>query len=254
VAWERREAGRVDAGPGDEVGPGAPRRARPVLRTSVPSARAVAGGLLVAVATLLVFVAARDDGGPTGRPVVVAARDLAPGTRLGAEDLEVAHLGLPEAWPAARRAEELVGAVTVGPLRAGELVQPGAVVDARRAPGRYELALRLPADRVVADRLGAGDRVEVLATTGQGPSARTDVVVRAALVQARSAASGGLGTDGVGVTLALEHPADVLAVAHALRSAEVTLVRATAAGDAGDADGPGTWPPPEAAGASGTAA
>jgi hypothetical protein len=99
---------------------------------------------------------------------------------------------------------------------------------------------------VVADRLRPGDRVDVLATVGTGAAARTEVVVRQALVQQRSGSSGALAGDAVAITLAVDDPAQVLAVAHALRAAEVTLVRAT--GTAVDDDGPSTWPPPAASG------
>jgi Flp pilus assembly protein CpaB len=201
----------------------------------------------VAVAALLVYVAARDGGEPAGRPVVVAARDLAPGTRLVAADLAVAHVAGGD-LAVAERPDALVGGVLLGPVQAGELVQPGLVAAGAAAPAGYEVALTLPPERVVAARLQPGDRVDVLATGGQGAAARTDVVVRGALVQGRSGGSGGgLGADGVVVVLGVQQPAEVLAVAHALRAAEVTLVRATGAPAAPDA--PASWPPAPGAGA-----
>ena len=248
----RSEHERAGGRPGPTGGPAetdprsGTRRPQPLLRRSVPSARAATGGLLVALATLLVFVALRDDGAPEGRAVVVAAHDVAPGTRLQAADLTIAHLAVPDGWGSlVTRPEDLVDAVTLSPLAQGDLVQASAVVAAASAPASYEVALTLPPDRVVADRLRPGDRVDVLATVGTGGTARTEVVVRAALVQARTSSSGGLGADAVGITLGVADPTDVLAVAHALRAAEVTLVRSTGAADG--LAGPTTWPPGAAA-------
>ena len=84
--------------------------------------------------------------------VVVARRDLDPGVRLTADDLEARAVELsPElAGATFTGPDQLVGATTLGPLAAGEVVQRGGVrsagsgsdgpqfsfpVDRERAPG-----------------------------------------------------------------------------------------------------------------------
>jgi len=240
--------GPADPRPGGG-GAGTVRRVAALRRGRVPAGRAAAGGLLVALAALLAFTAARGGGEPPGRPVVVAARDVPPGTTLTEADLALSRMALPDGWDdrVAGRAAQLVGAVTVAPLRQGDLVQASSVVAAANAPGGFEVAMALPADRAVQDRLRPGERVDVLVTFGTGAPARTDVVVRDALVQQRSVAGGRLGGDQVAVTLAVADQAQVLALTHALRAGEVTLVRATGSPTSGGEGGPVSWPPATAA-------
>ncbi|MBK9181094.1 MAG: hypothetical protein IPM45_16315 [Acidimicrobiales bacterium] len=211
-----------------------------------PSGRAVLGGLLVAVSAVGIFLAAGGRGTP-GQPYVVAARSLPPGTLLRASDLVTARLDLPRGFDGRVFADTaaLEGAVTVAPLAAGDLVQASSVV-AGAAPGSYELSLALDGDRAVDGRLAPGDRVAVVATYGTGDGAYSLTVVERALVVGVDSLDGSLGGAGSTVTLALPAAADGVAVAHAARAGEVTLLRATAA-PAGDRATPSYRPDPNPA-------
>jgi Flp pilus assembly protein CpaB len=231
----------------DAARPALPDR-RVTPRTSLPSARAVVGGLLVAVAALGTFVAYRAATGAPSTSFVVAASDIDPGTRVGPGVLRLETMRLPDSVGrgAFTDVASLEGAVALAPLREGELVQASAVVPAGAGtePSR-EFSFAVERTRALDGQLNRGERVDVLATYGSGDTARTHVVVRAALVTDVDNESGqtiGSATT-VTVTLALTSPDDVLEAAHASQVAEVTLVRATKAGDdAGELDvyaGPG---------------
>jgi hypothetical protein len=238
-------------------------------RRSLPGPRAVLGGLLVTVAALGTFLAAGGGSGEDGDHWVVATRAVDQGERLTTGDLAVEPLTLSEgvADQAFATVDELLGAVTLAPLRPGGLVQASQVVVPERAgtagappggpdadgaagadpalghpgaagPGAtpaalagHEVALRLPRAQVVDGAVNRGERVDVLATYGSGPDADTVVVVRDALVlRIGSEQQAGLGSDG-GLTLTLQVPDTdtVLALVHAKDVATVTLVRATLA-------------------------
>jgi Flp pilus assembly protein CpaB len=232
----------VEAAPGGANGEHSrgPRRIRP--RGSLPGGRAVAGGLLVAVATVGTFAAYRGaSGGPT-TSYAVAAHELRPGEVIGAGDVRLRRVDLPGALAA--RAYDgdaaLVGAIVTAPLAEGELVQRSAVAEGSGRAPMQELSFAVETERAVDGRLRPGERVDVLATYGTGTDARTQVVVRAALLAATSDGDGDLSGSTVVLTVALERSEDVLALTHAVRAGEVTVVRTT--GVAPDAE-PGRYPP-----------
>jgi Flp pilus assembly protein CpaB len=223
---------------------------RPARRpTSLPSGRALLGGLLITIAVVGTYVAvAGDDGAPRTR-WLVARHDIDAGTRLTPGDLSVAAIELPDAvarnaLPAGEATGHALpadaeGAITLAPLRAGALLQRSqllaAPVGTETAGPVHELSLRLPPERAVGGTLNRGERVDVLATYGNGVDATTIVVARDAIVtrlDREEAAS--LGDDG-GLTLSLLLPDDdtVLAATHAKDVAALTLVRATRDGEPG---------------------
>ena len=207
------------------------RRARPLRRsTPLPTARAALGGFLVAVSALGIFAtASRAAAGPTTR-FVVARADLPVGTRLTADDLRTLPMELPTTLArgrAFRSAQALVGATTVGPVREGELVQAGDVVRKRSGADELELSFAVDAARAVAGSLGAGDRIDVLATFGSGGSAYTVVVVRQALVLDAERSGNTLDRGRQLVTVALRSTDEALALTHAVNAGDVTVVRAT---------------------------
>lgn len=211
---------------------GADRPARSVRRRrGLPGSRAVVGGLLVAAAAVGLFAAASSSGDGPSRSYVVARHELAAGSRLQASDLELARM---ELAPAARsRAFEgpqpLLGATLVAPLGPGELVQSSAVVARKGDTASRELSFTLERGRV-SPGMKQGERADLLATYGTGNDAYTMVVVRQALLvvieRARTAAGD---TGPATVTVAIDDPADALALAHAVQLGKITLVRATGA-------------------------
>jgi Flp pilus assembly protein CpaB len=200
-------------------------------RRGLPGSRAVVGALLVAAAAVGLFAAAsRSAGGPT-HSYVVARADLAAGTRLQVSDLELAPM---ELAPAVRArvfdsAQPLVGATLVSPLGAGELVQSSAVVARKGDTASRELSFVLERGRV-GTGIKQGERADLLATYGTGTDAFTVVVVRQALLVAIDRPRSASGDSGpTTVTVAVDDPADALALAHALQLGKITLVRATGA-------------------------
>jgi pilus assembly protein CpaB len=147
--------------------------------------RRIAAGLLVAAALLL---AVRSPGGSSGtRPVLVAVRDLTPGSTLHASDVQVRR------WPSALvppaalntvaqvEGKVLAGAASNGePLTALRLAGPEL---ARQATGRTDAAsvpIRL-ADADVAGLLGPGQIVDVV-TVGERTSQPTVLAAGAVIL------------------------------------------------------------------------
>jgi hypothetical protein len=211
-----------------------PRRPVP-RRRGGPNGRALLGALLVTVAAVGAFALARSGMAPPTTRYAVAVRAVAPGERLGVDDLELRAVELPESLRrlAFTDPSRLVGAVTLGPLGADQLVQaPGVALDtdARTAIGaRHEVTFPVARDRVPGV-LRRGERVAVLATFGTGNDARTVVSVPDAVVLAFEADGDGIGARGTArLTLALPDAALVLDAVHATQVAEVSVVRATLA-------------------------
>jgi Flp pilus assembly protein CpaB len=128
--------------------------------------RRAAAGLLVVLALGLL---AAPSVAPAGTPVLVAARDLAPGIALGPADVAVRLLP-GELVPAGAFAEPgaVAGRQLVGGVRAGEaltdvrLLGPVAAVAAAGVPDAAGVPVRL-ADAGVAALLTPGTRVDLVA-------------------------------------------------------------------------------------------
>lgn len=214
---------------------------RRILRSRpLPGGRALLGGVLVGAALVGAVGLARSASTPPVEPVVVAAADIAPGEPLGPHNLSVRELAMPaEVLPGTYAdPDALLGTVARGYLEPGELLQPGSVVEStalqRAAAPAMEVSLRIDADRAVEGRLEAGDRVDVLATYGNGLDAVTLVVLADAPVLSVSRADGGVTSSrAVVLTLALEQRPETVALAHAVDNAEVTVVRTTTADTSG---------------------
>lgn len=207
-----------------EAAPRAPRLVR--RRRPLPNGRAVLGGFLVAVAAVGTLALGGGTGDDDLVPYVVARDDLAVGERITADDLTVARLRLPPfvAARAFRSPAGLVGAVVVGPVARGELVQAAAVVR-EEVKGRH-VSFPVESARAVDGALQPGEAVDVLVTYGTGESASTAVVARGARVVRIRRPSGTL-SDGrqVVVTLSVETDEHAAALAHASSAGTVTIVR-----------------------------
>lgn len=200
-------------------------------RRGLPGSRAVVGGLLVAAAAVGLFAAASTTGDGPAHSYVVARHELPAGTRLQASDLELAPM---ELAPAVRTrafdsAQPLLGATLIAPLGPGELVQSSAVVARKADSASRELTFTLERGRV-GSGIKQGERADLLATYGTGGDAQTVVVVRQALLVAIERARTSSGDTGPAtVTVAVDDPADALALGHAIQLGKITLVRATGA-------------------------
>jgi pilus assembly protein CpaB len=136
--------------------------------------RRAAAGLLVVLALGLL---AAPSVAPAGTPVLVAARDLAPGVALGPADVAVRLLP-GELVPAGAFAEPgaVAGRQVVGGVRAGEaltdvrLLGPVAAVAAAGVPDAAGVPVRL-ADAGVAALLTPGTRVDLVAAGAEDAGA-----------------------------------------------------------------------------------
>jgi Flp pilus assembly protein CpaB len=197
-------------------------------RRPLPGARAVVGGLLVAVAVVGTFATVARSNDDRRVPLVVARADLAVGDRIGAEDLAVARLDVPPFLRARafRAAAELVGATVLGPVARGELVQASMVSRKGASPAGLQVSFPVEAARAVDGTLRQGESVDVLVTYGQGETATTKVVARRARVARTRTPGGVLGDDRTLVlTLGVATSEDAAAVAHAANAGEITVVR-----------------------------
>lgn len=214
----------VDGDVATEQGGSPPRRvvARPA---GIPGARAVVGGLLVALAGVGTFVSWQQASGPPDRSYAVAARTLRPGDPVTADAVRFEPIDLPGSVASAafQAPADLEGRVLVAPVAEGELLQRGVVSDQGDATAAAEVSLTLVRERAVDGRLQAGDTVDVYATHGDG----TSLVAEAVRVVAVSEAGGSFGGREVTVTLALTDQSGRVPVIHAARAGEVTLVRTT---------------------------
>ena len=133
------------------------------LRT--PTARRIAAGALVVLAAI---AALRADPQRDHVDVVVAARDLMPGTRLGAADVELRRLPASAAPDGSQYDPATVsGAMLAGPARRGEVLTDVRLLGPRLAettagPDARLVPLRL-ADPALLDLIRPGDVVDVLA-------------------------------------------------------------------------------------------
>ncbi|MGH8884805.1 MAG: RcpC/CpaB family pilus assembly protein [Egibacteraceae bacterium] len=228
----------ASSGPIAQSGPGSPEEiARPLRRRGgLPSGRAVVGGLLVILAAVGVFAAYTQATAAPRTRWVVAKRDVQIGQRITAGDLGLIAIDLPAPMHprvfAESGARSLVGAVAIAPIARAELVEAS---DVRRAEAGLivpeEISFPVSADRAVSGTLQPGERVDVLATYGGQDRSYTLAVVRRALLLRVNRGGGGLeSANAVVLTLGLDKPDEASAIAHAVNSGKVIVVRTTAAG------------------------
>ena len=220
-----------------------PRRLEPTPRRRIerprrlPGGRAVVGGLLVALAGVGTLVAWQQASGTPDARYAVAARALRPGEALAAGDVRLVPVDLPRgvAGGAFRDADAVAGRVPLGPIAEGELVQVGALSEPGSAVPTAEVSFALARDRALDGRLASGDLVDVFVTVDAGTSLVAERVQVVAVTD--GGASFATGAE-LTVTLALTDPAVRDDLIQAVRAGEVTLVRATHAGEASSGAGP----------------
>jgi len=196
-------------------------------RTGLPGARAIVGGLLVAVAGVCTFVAWQQASGPADRSYAVAARPIHPGELLTADDIRFEPIELPAELSAAAftDASGVEGRVALGPIGDGELVQLGQVSDPGQARPAAELSFSIARDRAVDGRLRSGDLVDVFVTDDSGTTAVAEGVQ---IIDAAERGGGSFASTGeLTITVTITDPALREPLIQAVREGEVTLVRST---------------------------
>lgn len=203
-------------------------------RRALPSGRALVGAFLVTVAALGAFVvAAGGDEGPT-TSFLVTSRDLRAGDTITPADVRFEPMTLSSelAGRALNSTDGLDGAVVLRDFRAGELIDVADVIagverDDDDDGGIHEITIGIPLERTPSS-LVVGDRVTILATADD----TTRVAVEDARVLEVDRRPDQIGSSGRGVlTLAIDDPAVVLAIAHLTQTTDITVVRSTRALD-----------------------
>jgi Flp pilus assembly protein CpaB len=220
-----------------------PPPARVVARPpGIPGARAVVGGVLVALAGLGTFVSWQQASGTPDHSYAVAGEDLAPGDPVTADAVRFVPIDLPAGVAAAAfdSPADLEGRVLVAPVGDGQLLQLGAVSDQVGGEPSSEVSITLGRDLAVDGRLRPGDTVDVYATQDE-----TSVAATGLRVVAVTEAGGSFG-DGseLTVTLALTAQADGAPIIQAAREGQVTLVRTTHAPPRASSSDRGAGPEP----------
>lgn len=217
--------------------PGPRRQPLARLASRRPSRRAIAGGLLVAIAALVAWLAVDAGGHRPGRSIVVATRTISPGERIDASSLEVRTVTIDDALAsrAFSSTTQLVDAVAIGPIGEGDAVPRSAVVQDGNGEHLRQFSFPVDRDRSLNGELRAGERVDVMATYGSGSDATTTVIARDALVlRVTDQKSGALGTSTkLILTIGLGSADQVLDAVHAAQVADLTVVRSTLATDGG---------------------
>jgi Flp pilus assembly protein CpaB len=193
---------------------------------SLPGMRAVVGGVLVAIAALGTFGLAMKLQNPQSVAVVTSTRDIPIGSVLVESDLKLVSYPATEGLTdkGLRTTSVAVGATTLAPLAAGDLVQPSALAKKQSLRGEIEMSLALPRARALDGTLLAGEYVDVIATT-KSP-AGTNVVIGDARVLRSNSQNASLGNNSeVTVTLALANRESASVLASAIDTAQVTLIR-----------------------------
>lgn len=221
---------RIQRAPTDVAGNGARQLAR---RRHLPGGRAVVGGFLVAMAAIGTFAAYLRATTDQSQRYVVALQALRVGQRLEPSDLGTEPMRLPGSVGkglAFRDPGALIGAVVVGPVRAGELIEAGDVSFGQHGLAERQLSFSVSLSHAVDGALQTGDRVDVLATYGTGTDSSTQMVASGVEVVSVTEPSSLTATDGepaVVVTLSVPSAEEAVALAQAANAAQVTLVLST---------------------------
>lgn len=195
-------------------------------RPGLPGGRAVLGGLLIATAAIGVFLAYADASSSPSHAFVVAHRDLDAGEVISAADLRLVRGELPDPARAGTFAtvDQVAGRVVLVPIASGEILQASGLTDERADVRGLDVQLTLPRDQVAVGRLKRGELVDVYVTSDD----TTTLVAREVPVVSITAGRDGSLTSEreIGLVVAAPTRDVVTALVHALRTGEVTVVRA----------------------------
>jgi Flp pilus assembly protein CpaB len=199
-------------------------------RRTLPSGRAVIGGFLVSLSAIGVYVSVTASAGSPPE-YVIAAHDLEVGQHIRQADIAIERMTLPPSLGnrfAFTDPATVLGAVVVNPVTGGELLQRSDLVAATGASDVREMSFPIESDRALDGQVLAGDRVDVVATVNSGESSGSVDVLEGAEVVAVANSGGGLsGGQSEVLTLALTSPAQVLALAEAVDTGQIFVVRAS---------------------------
>jgi Flp pilus assembly protein CpaB len=212
---------------GDSLNPSVLSRllaARPDWSRTLAARRVTAGALVV----LAAVIALRSNPHGERADVVVAARDLASGVALTADDVRIENRSATMV-PDGSRADvgAVVGATLAGPARRGEVLTDVRVLGPRLAEsvaGPDARIVPLPlAESAVLDLVRPGDVVDVLAA-GSDADSQTQLVATNAVVVVVSEKPKGAGGDRVVLVALPGHAANKVAAATLLQTVTLTFL------------------------------
>ena len=224
-------------------------------RRGLPSSRAVVGGLLVALAALGTWAAASGTGQGDPTRYAVATKAIGPGQRIEPGDVGWAEVDLPAAQrgQAFTDGRQVIGAVALGPLAPGDLLQAGALAPAAGRPEEREVSFAVDADWAVAGRLRSGDRIDVFATAEDGADGASSTLVLGSATIRRIDTSDGDGFAASNrqiITVGIDSGADAEALITAARGGDLTVLRVTGTTGSGASTDADDQPDPKTDGGS----
>lgn len=209
-------------------------QARRIERPGWINARTVLGLLLFSSAVLggqRIIEGAR-----ATQPVWTVAQDLPSGAVISADDLTTSEIAASAEMKTryAFAGTDLIGAVVVRPISAGEMVPLGSVAPPGTPVDGRAVTIPVAPEHAVGGAISPGDLIDVFVTSNAGaPEARTSLLVSGAEVTNVIRSEGVVVGDGemIGLTV-LTSSADAERIVHAIRSGEidVALVRGAAEG------------------------
>lgn len=190
------------------------------------------GGFLMAVSAVGVFAAYTTSTAAPSTSFVVVTNDIGSGERLGAADLSLVPIDLPREQQQVSYADLdlLVGATTLAPLRAGQLVASSDVARPAGGDGRAQISVSVPRGNAMNGEgryLRPGELVDLIATFTDTSEPVTRTVTRSAAVVEVFLGGDAVGGTGA-VTVVIAVPGEELeAVAQASAVAKLSLARTT---------------------------
>jgi Flp pilus assembly protein CpaB len=201
---------------------------RPDWTRTVAARRAAAAGLVL----LAAVAAVRSDPHGDQIEVAVAARDLAPGTALTADDVRLENRNA-SALPDGAQTDtaEMVGATLAGPVRRGEVLTDARVLGSRLAElsvGPDARIVPLPlGDAALLDVIRAGDVVDVVTTYDDDDDstsgAKPRIIATDAVVVLVSQKPKGTGNDRVALVALPARSANEVAAASLVQAVTLTI-------------------------------
>ena len=184
--------------------------------------RTLLGIGLAAVAAVLVLVVTQP---PASVSVLVAGTDLPAGTPLSELEVEVRQVESAAGLVSGDELGELTDWVLASPIAAGEPLLPSLLrpVEALAAPDT--IAIQLDSAHAVLGQLGAGDRIDIFATTSRpGIQAETMLIATSIYVLEARLTDATAGPDRVELLLAVDR-STARALTTAMHPGEIDLVK-----------------------------
>lgn len=232
----QRARGHARVAPTVAVHPGG--TTGPATRRPLPGGRAVVGALLITASIVGVLLANRAASDGPHTSYLVLRHDVDAGARIDRTDLREERLELTAAVAehAVLATDDFGHATALAPLAAGQLlVRPSVRMgpnDAPADPAARAFSFAVERPRALDGDIQTGERIDLLATYGEGADAETLVAARdVAVVRVRTPdakASISSGSEVV-LTVALADADAVTRLAHATTVADITIVRSTGA-------------------------